>query len=203
MTSNILRKWFITTVLILPTHVLQPHRIWYGFSVMIQKQFFAYFRSLPWKSNISVRKTLEKIHKSYSFNEHDLKTEITLAKNLLRKDSKLPSAYIYGTIFSCYLKSCVWLILVAVTLPVTSASCERSVSKMKSVKKFPRNSMISGRLGDNDLLSVERYQLKNRFEWFRWWIDIRHDNLRIKFHWGDDDIKFQYIQECNTHLQRG
>jgi len=32
---KILSKWFVTTVLTLPTHVLQPHRILYGFSVMI------------------------------------------------------------------------------------------------------------------------------------------------------------------------
>ena len=38
------RKWFVTTVLTLPTHVLQPHRILYGFSVMIQKQFFRVFQ---------------------------------------------------------------------------------------------------------------------------------------------------------------
>jgi len=31
-------------------------------------------------------------------------------------------------IFYSYLKSCVWLLLVAVTLPITSASCERSFS---------------------------------------------------------------------------
>jgi len=59
---------------------------------------------------------------------------------------------------------------------------------MKLVKKFPTISMISERLGNIDLLSVERYELKNRFKGFRWWIDIRHDNRRIKFHWGDDDI---------------
>jgi len=40
----ILRKWFVTTVLILPTHVLQPRTILYGFSVMIQKQFFRVFQ---------------------------------------------------------------------------------------------------------------------------------------------------------------
>jgi len=41
---NILRNWFVTTILTLPTHVLQPRRIWYGFSVMIQKQFFRVFQ---------------------------------------------------------------------------------------------------------------------------------------------------------------
>jgi len=65
-------------------------RILYGFSVMIQKQFFTYFSSLPRRSHISIRKTLEKIGKSYLFTENDLKYEITLAKNLLRKESKLP-----------------------------------------------------------------------------------------------------------------
>jgi len=65
-------------------------RILYGFSVMIQKQFFAYFSPFPRRSNISITKTLEKIRKSYSFSENDLKYEITLAKNLLWKTSELP-----------------------------------------------------------------------------------------------------------------
>jgi len=34
----------VTTALTLPTHVVQPHRILYGFSVMIQKQFFRVFQ---------------------------------------------------------------------------------------------------------------------------------------------------------------
>jgi len=41
---SILRKWFVTTVLTLPTDVLQLRRILYGFSVMIQKQFFRAFQ---------------------------------------------------------------------------------------------------------------------------------------------------------------
>ena len=65
-------------------------RILYGFSVIIQKQFFAYFSPFPRRSNISIRKTLERSRKSYSFSENDLKYEIALAKNLLRKASKLP-----------------------------------------------------------------------------------------------------------------
>jgi len=41
---NILRKWFATTVLTLPTHVFQPYKILCGFSAMIQKQFFRVFQ---------------------------------------------------------------------------------------------------------------------------------------------------------------
>jgi len=48
--------------------------------------------------------------------------------------------------------------------------------------------MISERVDNTDLLSVERYELKNIFTWFRWWIESRHDNRGIKFHWSDDDI---------------
>jgi len=55
------------------------------------------------------------------------------------------------------------LLLAAVTLPVTRASCEKNFSKIKFVKTFPRNSMTSERLGDTDLFSGERYELKNRF----------------------------------------
>jgi len=42
--QNILRKWFVTTLLTLSTHVLQPHRNWYGFCVMIENQFFRVFQ---------------------------------------------------------------------------------------------------------------------------------------------------------------
>jgi len=77
---TIIRKWFVTTVLNLPTHILQlqPHRISYGFSVMIQKQFYAYFNSLPQRSNISVRKALERIRKSYAFSENAFKHRHTI-----------------------------------------------------------------------------------------------------------------------------
>jgi len=30
--------------------------------------------------------------------------------------------------------------------------------------------MASERLGNTELLSVEKYELKNRFRWFCWWI---------------------------------
>jgi len=90
--------------------------------------------------------------------------------------------------YSYSLKSCVWLLLVTVTLPATSASCERNFSKMKFVETIPRNSMTSERLGNIDLLSVERYELTNRFRWFVDEFDSRHDNRRIKLLWGDDDI---------------
>ena len=130
-------------------------RILYGFSVMIQKQFYAYFSSFPRRSNISIRKTLEKIRKSYSFSENELKYEITCQRICFgRRRSCLYRSNNF--IFYSYLKSCVWLSLAAVTLSITSASCERSFSKMRLLKKFPRNSMTSERLGNVDLSGVSR-----------------------------------------------
>jgi len=56
---------------------------------MIQKQFFRVFQLFAPESNISIRNTLGRNHKSCSFSENDLKRKITLANNLLRKESKL------------------------------------------------------------------------------------------------------------------
>jgi len=134
---------------------------------MIQKQFFHVFELFVRRSNISVRKTLERIRISYLFSENDLKHEMTLAKYLLRKGLKLPMSL--EQFFPFLLKKLrLIVILVAVTLPVTSALRKRRFAKMKVVKTFSRDSMTSERLGNFDLVSTESYQLKNRFRWFRW-----------------------------------
>jgi len=59
---------------------------------------------------------------------------------------------------------------------------------MNLVKIFLGNSLSSERLDGTDLLSVERYELKNRFRWFRWW--IWQSTWRIRLRLGDGDIKF-------------
>ena len=132
-----------------------------------RSNYFAYYTSLPSRSNISIRKTLERIRKSYSFSKNDSKHEINFGKDFALEG--VEAAYIVRTIFLIYscLKSCAWLLLVAATLPVTSASCEKKFSTIKFVKTFPTNSMTSERLGDTDQRSGERYELKNRFRWFR------------------------------------
>ena len=79
------------------------------------------------RSKISIRRTLEKFANAYSISENDLET--LLAKELLRKKSQLPTSreqfisFIapYNGAFGCLYK----LLLIAVTLPVTNASCER------------------------------------------------------------------------------
>jgi len=71
---------------------------------------------------------LKKFANAYSINENGLKIETLLAKNLLRKESQLLTSleqfisFIapYKGTFVCLYK----LLLIAVNLPVTSASCE-------------------------------------------------------------------------------
>ena len=74
---------------------------------MIQKQLFRVFQLIPRRSNISIRKRLERIRKSYSFNKNDLKHEINFGKELASEG--VEAAYIALTIFLIYsyVKSCV------------------------------------------------------------------------------------------------
>jgi len=102
---------------------------------------FRYFSSLARMWTISIRRTLEKCANAYSISENNLKPETTLAKNF----SGVAAACIARTIsFICSsYKSCVWLfihlwqlLLLAVTFPVTSASCEKRFQKCNQWKHF-------------------------------------------------------------------
>lgn len=46
------------------------------------------------------------------------------------------------------------LLLIALSIPATSAGCERSFSKMKLIKSVLRNSMLDERLRDLAILSI-------------------------------------------------
>jgi len=88
---NILRKWFVTTVLTLPTHVLQPQRILYGFSVMIQKQLFREFQLFAREVKYFYQKNTWK-NSQIVFNKWKwFKTWNNFGKEFVRKESKLPS----------------------------------------------------------------------------------------------------------------
>jgi len=49
---------------------LQPHIIFYGFSVMIQQQFFRVFQLYVQVKYFYQKKTLERVCKSYSFSDN-------------------------------------------------------------------------------------------------------------------------------------
>ncbi|CAF3358539.1 unnamed protein product, partial [Rotaria sp. Silwood2] len=52
--------------------------------------------------------------------------------------------------------SLITLIQTAITIPVSSTTCERTFSKMKMIKTTLRNTMSDDRLSDLTLLAVER-----------------------------------------------
>ena len=85
----------------------------------------------------------------------------------------------YKAAFDCLYK----LLLIALTLPVTSASCERSFSKIISIKTFLRNFMSNDRLSNIALLSIESARAESiNLEDFVDEFDSRHDNCGIKLH---------------------
>jgi hAT family C-terminal dimerisation region len=47
------------------------------------------------------------------------------------------------------------MLLLLLTLPVTSATCERSFSKLKLIKNYLRSTMSAERLSDLAMLSIE------------------------------------------------
>ena len=124
--------------------------------------------------------------KFYSINKEDLEHEIPLVKKLIaNKKENLTSVldflkYLcpYKAAFGCLHK----LLLILVTLPVTSATCERTFSKMKLIKTYLRNSMANDRLTNLAILSLEERAENIDLELFVYEFDARHDNRRINLH---------------------
>ena len=77
-------------------------------------------------------KTLERIRKSYSFSENDLKHEMTLAKNLLQKG--VEAAYIARTFFFMYSYS-----LLKKLRLIVIGSCNSSRHELFMRQKFQKN----------------------------------------------------------------
>ena len=153
-------------------------RILYGFYVMIQKQFFTYFSSFSRRSNISIRKNTWKNSQIIFIWSKWFKIWTNFVKEFASEG--VEAAYIARTIFIfySYLRSCVWLLLVAVTLPITST--ERSFSKMNLLKKFPRNSMTSKRLGNVDLSGVSRVWQAWHMPWAPLWRGRKNCLAKLK-----------------------
>ena len=86
-------------------------------------------------------------------DEH--KHEIPLVKKLLKEAQTVKDFLVQLCPYKKAFDGIYRLLLMAVTLPVTSASCERTFSKMKIVKTYLRNSMSNDRLSNLAVLSIE------------------------------------------------
>ena len=84
--------------------------------------------------------------------------ELTVAKRMLAKKSLFTVTDLYRDLypFKQAFPTVVVLIEIAITIPVSSTTCERTFSKMKLIKTAVRNSMTDDRLSDLCSLAVER-----------------------------------------------
>jgi hypothetical protein len=101
-------------------------------------------------------------------NKSLLEAEMSVALNLLKNDlgdklvasnmqtvlSKLSPSPAFPNLLKC--------IQVAMTIPVTSASCERSFSAMKLIKTYLRNKTGDDRLSDMTVLFTHKNRSLNR-----------------------------------------
>ncbi|CAF5176632.1 unnamed protein product, partial [Rotaria magnacalcarata] len=84
--------------------------------------------------------------------------EIQVLKQML-KDSKLSSIVdLYAELLPLKqaLPTVIFLVATALTISVSSTTCERTFSKMKLIKTTARNTMLDTRLSDLCVLAAER-----------------------------------------------
>lgn len=88
---------------------------------------------------------------------HALKSEMTVARNCMitiKPDfdindiSKVIEKYIYPNLYK--------LLQVAISIPISSATCERSFSSMRRIKNWIRTSMLQDRFSNLAVLNIER-----------------------------------------------
>jgi len=125
---NILRKWFATTVLTLHTCPATSYNFVRNFCNDSDAILSRISALCPGDQTFPSETYLKQLT-----NHIHLVKMIQNIKWLWQifASERVEAAYIARTIFVIYgyLKSCVWLLLVAVTLPVTSTSWERNFSK--------------------------------------------------------------------------
>ena len=75
------------------------------------------------------------------------------------------------------------LVCIALTLPVSSASCDRSFSTMKLIKSHLRSIMCDSRLSNIAVLSIESSRAESSsLDAFVDEFDARHQNRKLALH---------------------
>lgn len=122
----------------------------------------------------------------YNCNSEDLEYELPQLKRILERKKtsglEIPKSLMELTVFlELYGDTMFKLCKIALALPVSTVSCERSFSLLKLIKNHLRNTMSNKRLSNLGVLSVESKRAKsinlNDF------VDVfakRHGNGRIK-----------------------
>lgn len=129
------------------------------FDLIRKDNFLAYSKQFP---NDKFESLLKQYH---LFDSIALKNELTtvyadteLFQNSQTLAEMISFIYKNGLIF--YLPEFYKLLTLTVTIPVTSASVERSFSALKCIKTFARNSIGQERLKNISIISIEKRLVK-------------------------------------------
>lgn len=97
-------------------------------------------------------------------SKQDLRSEMTVAKNCIKSScdkndfklediKKYVSKQVYPNVYK--------LLQVAITLPISSSTCERSFSAMRRLKTWLRTSMLQNRFNTISILNIEKDIVKH------------------------------------------
>ncbi len=102
--------------------------------------------------------SLKSFAEHLNFDVGLLSNELLVVKPMLQKKTLFTITDLYQELynFTEAFPTLVQLIECAITIPVSSTTCERTFSKMKLIKTAIRNTMTDNRLSDLCLLAVER-----------------------------------------------
>lgn len=125
----------------------------------------------------------------YGGDMEDLTHEVYQVKKLLQRTKPVPDLEtmlelaIFLDPYQLAFHELYRLVHIALVLPVSTASCERSFSAMKLIKSYLRSTMCDGRLSSIAILSIESARAEaidlNKFiEEF----DLRHGNRKLALH---------------------
>lgn len=90
-------------------------------------------------------------------SKQNIKAEMTVAKHYLNKsNNNLTLEDFKNTIKQEVFPNLYKMLQVAFTLPVSSATCERSFSAMRRIKTWVRTSMLQDRFTNLSILHIER-----------------------------------------------
>jgi len=101
---------------------------------------------------------------SFRISEQDLQCELQIAKRWIETKSNRPNSLL-GVLHSLesmkeVFPSLYKLLQIGVTIPVSSAQCERAFSSLKIIKSWLRTSMTDVRLADLTTLGVMKDRAK-------------------------------------------
>lgn len=133
---------------------------------------------------------LEPFARIYNVNIEDLTHESYQLKRLLErtptnvaKPTSLMSLAVFLEPYKLAFQAISLLLTIALVVPVSSASCERSFSALKLIKTYIRSTMANDRLSSIALLSIESYRAQNiDFSAFVDEFDSKHHNRKLLLH---------------------